>query len=409
MTVAIQSNSPYPVPLKKNGLIESYKENSPTHVIPQKTIDLEVASLLKRIESTPGFDPTVKFDAKKHIIFKEEYCSPEVTKQFTLKDLKITKTHVPPLSDFGAAFPFPLISEEAVNIMLWEGFQPHVLEKWARLPNLATGANRLDFHIGGHARSEAPFSWAFFNSPELSEIVSKFCGFKARPLYNSEVCHFNVSLATEDPEIAATYPKTKEEIDAILAKQDAGDGDAIPSSLGLHYDSSSLALVIMMDLPKEAVGGQTTIVTGDEKSRRVPEPTIGSATIIQGRVLKHLASKPVTNHNRITCVAGMAIAPPILDNTALTSVKPSVMSRARYDTFYSDWTTYRFENLELRLKYLREKLVKRYEDGEKFNQEEVIGWCEEMEEYLHKTWDEMEAVHNPPYPSKHFSTPYDEY
>ncbi|GME79552.1 unnamed protein product [Ambrosiozyma monospora] len=273
MTVAIQTNPPYPKVLKQNGLIETYKDNNPNHVIPQKTLDLEIAALRKKIESTPGFNPHVKFDPKKHIVFKEEYWSPKVTPQYTLDDLKITKTHIPPLSDFGAAFPFPLISEEAVNIMLWEGLQPHVLEKWGRLPNLATGTNRLDFHIGGHAKDEAPFSWAFFQSPELSEIVSKFCGFKARPLYNSEVCHFNVSLATEDPEIVVKYPKTKEEIDAIIAKQDAGDGDDIPSTLGLHYDSSSLALVIMMDLPKEAVGGQTTIVTGDEKTRRVPEPT----------------------------------------------------------------------------------------------------------------------------------------
>ncbi|GME79553.1 unnamed protein product [Ambrosiozyma monospora] len=42
--------------------------------------------------------------------------------------------------------------------------------------------------------------------------------------------------------------------------------------------------------------------------------------------LKHLTSKPVTNHNRITCVAGIPIAPLILDNTDLTSVKLSVLS-----------------------------------------------------------------------------------
>lgn len=406
MTV-LSSQYPYPTVFGSNGLVESYKEFAPTHAIPEKTRKNEIQSVLNRITSTPGFDPTMNFDPSKHLIFDPK--SYDTTKTFTLSELNINKTHVPKVTDFGAAYPFPLLSEEAVNMILYEAMQSHIIDKYARLPNLATNATRLDFHIGGHAAEDAPFTKAVVNSPEIAEIVSTFFGTPMEPIYNSETAHMNVSLATMDDEESKAYPQTESEIKEMLAKQDAGDGDEIPSSLGLHYDSTTVALVIMMDLPEEAVGGQTTILTGNEKTVRVPEPKIGYATMIQGRVLKHLASKPVTNHNRITFVNGFAAAgAEKLDNTALTSTKPSVLPRARFDLFYKDWVDYKFRRLEAHLKYVREKVVEDYEAGKGFNQEAFVGKCMYIEEYFRKCYDEMECVNNPPYPPPHFKIPYED-
>ncbi|GMM32050.1 hypothetical protein DAMA08_047950 [Martiniozyma asiatica (nom. inval.)] len=407
VTVESPYNSAFPIPLRENGLVTDYKEFAPNHAIPQSTKDNEITALLNKITSKPGFDPNMKFDASKHVIFKPEYF--KSTKQFTLDELKITKTHVPKVSNFGAAFPFPLISQEAVDMLLYEAFKPEIIDKFARLPNLATGATRLDFHIGGHARDDAPFSEAVCRSPEIAKIVSTFFGKDLESIYNSEVAHLNVSLATSDPQEQMAYPQTPEEIQSLLEKQDCGDGDSIPSSLGLHYDSTTVALVIMLDLPEEAVGGQTTIVTGDEKSARVPEPKVGYGTLIQGRVLKHLASKPVTNHNRISFVCGFAVAgPEMLDNTALTSTKPSVLPRARFDLFYRDWAEYRLKKLEQHMKFIREGVVENYKKGKGFDQEAFVEKCVEMEKYLNDTYYEMESVHNPPYPAAIFKKPYGE-
>ena len=403
MTIAIQS--PYPNVSADKGHVERYKEFAPDHKVPQKTRDLEIKAMLERITSGPNFDPHLQFDPKKHIVFNPE--SYKSTKQFTLKDLNITKTHVPVVTEFGAAFPFPLLSEEAVNMLMYEAFQPDVIEKYARLPNLATNATRLDFHIGGHAEYTGPFSNAVVRSPEIAEIVSTFFGTPMSAIYNSECSHLNVSLATMDEEEKMSYPQTEEEIKKQFENQDAGDGDEIPSTLGLHYDSTTVALVIMLDLPEEAIGGQTTIITGDEKTVRVPEPKTGYATLIQGRVLKHLASKPVTNHNRITLVNGYAVAgPEKLDNAALTSTKPSVLPRARFDLFYRDWVDYKFKNLEAHLKYLREEVDKDFQAGKGFDQEKFVEQCMNVENYVRKCYDEMECVNNPPYPAPHFKTPY---
>jgi hypothetical protein len=405
--MTVLSQYPYPTVSASNGHIETYKEFSPTHVVPTETRISEIQNLLNRITSDPKFDPNLKFDPLKHIIFKPDYY--DKTKTFTLKDLQIFKTHVPKVTDFGAAFPFPLLSNEAVNMLLYEALQPEVIDKFARLPNLATNATRLDFHVGGHANTHGRFTKGVVDSPEIAEIVSKFFGTPMSVIYNSETAHLNVSLATLNPEEILKYPQSEEEINEKLAQQDAGDGDAIPSTLGLHYDSTTVALVIMLDLPEDAVGGQTTIVTGDERVVRVPEPKVGYATLIQGRVLKHLASKPVTNHNRITLVNGYAVSgPELLDNTALTSTKPSVLPRCRFDLFYRDWVDYKFTHLIDHLEYIKQEVINDYEQGNGFDQESFVSKCMNIEHYVKKCYDEMECVNNPPYPAAHFKTPYNE-
>lgn len=405
MTIGIETL--YPNPLKSNGLVESYKTHCEDYKVPQKTLDSEIKAFVSEIESTPGFDPTTKFDAKKHIIFDAD--SYKTTKTYSLSELEIEKTHVQPLNDFGAAFPFKLLSKEAVNMLLWEALQPQVIDGYARLPNLATGATRLDFHIGGHFK-HAPFTEALAKSDELAEIVSNFVGHKMKPVWEMDLVHINVSLATNDlEEQMQNYPQTQEEIDYELKRQDAGDGQDIPSTLGVHYDSISVPLVIMLDLPEEAQGGQTTVITGNNKATRVPEPPIGSGTLIQGRVLRHLASKPVTNHNRISFVLSYATGVEgELDNCVTTSLKPSVLPKNEFNKFYKDWVEYKFAKLEGHLRKIRESVVQNYESGKGFEQEAFVEKCMNIENYVHDIYKEMECVENLPYPPPHFNIPYSE-
>ncbi|GMF60442.1 unnamed protein product [[Candida] boidinii] len=108
--------SDYPLPLSENGLAVEYLTGNHSHDIPTETYDNEVKALLKKLESKPGFDKNLKFDPKKHIIFKEEDF--DKVKTFTLQDLKIEKTHCKTHSDFGATFPFPLINQEACDMLI---------------------------------------------------------------------------------------------------------------------------------------------------------------------------------------------------------------------------------------------------------------------------------------------------
>ncbi|ODV83669.1 hypothetical protein CANARDRAFT_202714 [[Candida] arabinofermentans NRRL YB-2248] len=385
-----------------------YKTGSHSYDIPKKTRELEIAALLAKLEAKPTFNPNLKFDPKKHIIFSDEKF--EGTKTVTLQEIGINKTRTAPVCDFAAAYPFPLISQECADMLLWELFQPDVIDKWARLTNagLSKGATRLDFHVGAHCRMKAKFSHDFYNSPELSAIVSKVVGFKVSNIYDSEVGHTNVSLASLDPEEARSKLSAASMIEEYKS-QNEKKGHEIPSTLGLHYDSVTFALVVMLDLGEGAVGGETGIITGDDKVFRVPDPKVGYATLIQGMVLRHVATKPVSNSNRITGVCGFQSAgPEILDNCRITSTKPSVLPRMPYNQFYRDWFDFRFKNLANHLKYQREQVMERFEKGEEFDQLAMIDICKNMEKYLHDSWKEMEAVHNPPYPPPEFQMPYDQ-
>lgn len=397
----------YPVPLKKNGLVEDYKQFSPNHKIPQQTINSEVKSLLNTIKETPGFNPNVKFDPKKHIIFSPD--SYTTTKRYRLDELKINKTHTKPINNFGAVFPFKIINKEAVNMLLWEAFQPEVLEAHGRVPNAKYGTTRLDLHVGDHFK-EAPFTTAFAKSKEITEIVSTFVGYPLQPVWDMDFVHINVSLASNDPiEQRENYPQTQEEIDALLSKQDSSNGEKIPTTTGVHYDSITVPLVIMLDLPEDAQGGQTTIITGDELATRIPDPPIGSGTLIQGRVLRHLATKPVTNHNRISMILSFATGVPgELDNCVLTSIKSSVLPRNMFDKFYRDWASYKFHKLAKHLALIREQIDINYQQKKGFDQESFVENCLKIETYIKGIYEEMECVSNSPYPPRLFSIPYQE-
>ncbi|KAH3661444.1 hypothetical protein OGAPHI_006851 [Ogataea philodendri] len=396
---------PYPHPKKELGHAINYLTGNHDYDIPEKTKMDELATLRARLETKPSFNPNLKFDPKKHFVFKDEYY--ETVKQFSLSDLNIKKTRVKPVSDFAAAYPFPLLSPEAVDMVLWEAVRPDIVEKYGRLPNLAKSATRLDFHIGGHCSRQGPFTQAMLTSPILYKIIEGFCKVKVKALFSAG--HFNFSLASNDPEEILRTEKSKDEQFRIYEAQSKEGGDEIPSSLGLHYDSSSFALVIMMDMGDDAVGGETGIVTGDDKFVRVPDPKVGYATLIQGMVLKHVATKPISNSNRITAVGGYCVSgPEMLDNILLTSVKPSILPRNNYDEFYNDWAQFRLKNLEEHIGFYRKKLMKAADEGKTFNQLSFIKRCREMERYLVKCWDEMEAYNNPPFPPAEFSTPYSE-
>ncbi|GME72587.1 unnamed protein product [[Candida] boidinii] len=402
--------SQYPVPLPENGLLLEYATGNQSLRVPETTVENEISALIKKIESKPGFDKNILFDPKKHLIFKDEYF--ETTKKFTLDDLKITKTHCQPQSKFGATFPFPLITQEACDMLLYESIQEKILEKYARQPNpsFSKDATGLDFHVCGHIH-DSPFTKSFWRCKDVHNIFSKFYGVPVTTMYDGDVGHLNISLASLNND--AAQGKSKEELKLEMEKQNEKQnkegGDQIPSVLGFHYDSVDFVCVIMLDCGDDMIGGETGIITGDEKTVRIPDPKVGHCTLMQGRVIRHVATKPLTNSNRITLVSGFVPSEvETLDNSVLTTIKPSVLPRTIHDENYSSWFEYRFKRMEAYMKLYRETIVERLNNGEHFDQEEAVRKCKKLELYLRNSWCELEVVSNNPYPPPHFLTPYAE-
>ena len=358
-----------------------------SYSIPQETIDNEIKDLLKNLELVPDFNPHQPFDPKKHRIYRDDKF--DDIKRFTLEELDIKKTHVEPISDIAVTNPFPLFTEEACSIMKWEAFQTECLTKYGRLPKFAKGNTRLDLQVCGYI-DRAPFTKSALTHPETQRIINKIANVDLKIMFDYEICHINSSL------IDGRYP--------VGAK--LGEESDLSTVYDWHYDSNSVVLVLMLSTSDDMIGGKTGLKDGNENIVLINEPKIGYASLLQGRVIKHVATKPITNHERISAVVGyVPEAIDLPDTTVLTSFKASNLPRTIHDEYYPQWVDYRFKRIEQMLQYKRQNIMDNV-GKQHFDQKDVIDFCHDIEQYLSKTYNEFELVDTNEYPPPIYSVPY---
>ena len=79
----------------------------------------------------------------------------------------------------------------------------------------------------------------------------------------------------------------------------------------------------------------------------VPSPTKGSANVLQGRLIEHIAPSPVGMSERITMVTSYRAKSPMMkDTSVLSTVKPEVNYGSRYNQFYGEWIDYRIKLMQ---------------------------------------------------------------
>ena len=371
--------------------------------IPQLTIDTEIAGLVAEIESKPGFNKDQPFDPEKHIIFSDEAF--EDVKKYTLSELGINKTHCPPLLDLAGTNPFPLFSEEATDIMKWEIFHnPNLLKDFGRVTCSGNAISPgRDVQVTGFI-NRTNFTYSAMSHPKTRSIFNKIAGMNVTIPHDFSMGHVNASLA---PIVHGKIKtETPEELERLRKKQDSCAKD-IPGTVNWHYDSPPLVLVLMLSAPETMIGGETAIKSGDESVYRIPNPKVGHATFLQGRVVKHMGTKPLNTCNRISYVLDFIPEDPeVYDSSVCTSLRPLAGATYTNDKFYPNWIKYRFERMEQRLGLFRDRVVQAYNTGQKFEQSNAIEFCKEIEKYLRGTWQEFELVNDETFPPPLYSIPY---
>lgn len=380
-----------------NMLTEEVLNGSPSYNIPQETINNEIASLLEKLESQPGFNPHQEFDPAVHILYQDSDF--EKIRKLTFDDLDIPKTQVPPISDIAISDPFPLFTEEACDIMKWEAFQRKNVEKYGKLPKMSTGATSIDVQVCGYTNN-SPFTVAAWKHPKTQEIIDKFAGIKLKIMFDYEIAHINASLIDSKKPIGYEVEKPK-------SNGAKGEDKAV---FNWHYDSNSFTVVLMLSTNENMQGGKTGLKNGNEETVYVDGPKIGYANVLQGRVIKHIATKPTTNDERISSIVGYVPKDlDVPDTTVLTTFRPSVAPRSIHNEYYPQWMEYRFKRIEERLAKKRQELMKKLANGERFQQLEVVDFCKDISDYLTTSWNEFEAVvENEIFPPPLFSIPYKE-
>ncbi|KAL9584558.1 MAG: hypothetical protein Q9212_002049 [Teloschistes hypoglaucus] len=263
------------------------------------------------------------FDPKKHL----QYEAP--AKIHTMQDLGLPEgTGVSPVA---VSEPFRLFATEAVHRMRQEVLQKEVWD------NCQYSSNLAQCQLRGFASQWAPFVYDTWKNPETLSIISKIAGVDLVTEMDFEIAHINISVKSEE--------QKDEEVQVVSDKQAFDDDEGIA---GCPWE--------------------------DDK------PIVqGSAVVLQGRHIEHQALRAIGTTERITMVTSFRPRCPNLpDDTVLTTVRPI----SDLTELYSQYTEYRLEILEERLRKQLRALRDNRRTGKKFNVEAMKYFFGEQEKFL---------------------------
>ncbi|RDL34622.1 Uncharacterized protein BP5553_07750 [Venustampulla echinocandica] len=260
------------------------------------------------------------FDPSKHLTFEEP------TYVHSMEDIGFTaSTGVSPMA---VSEPFHLFSEEAVNIMRSEIFNPVVQEKYSHTSDIAPKQLR------GYAPQHAKFIFQAWTNPETLSIISKIAGIELVPQMDYEIGHVNMS---------------------VPRKQSAGGNNVTPPDddggaiVGWHRDSYPFVCVLMMSDTTGMIGGETALRTGTGEIKKVRGPQKGYAVVLQGRYIDHQALAAFGGQERITMVTSFRPrSPHVRDDTVLSTVRPI----SNLSDLYGQTIQYQLENAETRIRQM---------------------------------------------------------
>ncbi|KAM0426507.1 hypothetical protein ACHAPT_008198 [Fusarium lateritium] len=282
----------------------------PSKQLPQSLID---GSKLAKKES---------WNAEKHLAFQPP------SKILTMKEIGLEGHGISPNA---CSEPFPLFSKEAIKQMRGEIFSETVLDKCQYASTF--NANM----VRGMGHELAPFTYDAWHSPETLAKISQVAGVEVVPAFDFDIANINISVS-DDKNTEVSIGENK--------LRDGADNDNL-SSVAWHYDSFPFVCVVMMSDCTGMVGGETAVRKPNGDVIKVRGPSTGTAVILQGRYIEHQALKALGGRERITMVTSLRPKSPFVrDESVLTGVR----GISNLDELYHQYTEYRLEILEERLR-----------------------------------------------------------
>ncbi|OBA22148.1 hypothetical protein METBIDRAFT_77619 [Metschnikowia bicuspidata var. bicuspidata NRRL YB-4993] len=370
--------------------------------ISEDTYERCLAGTFAALSARLGQPHAVSFDPLVHLKYYSQGPAEQHkynhTRRITMEELGLTsKTQISPV---GVSDPFPLFTDEAVDIMRWEILHRDTFLANARLSYNSTSG--LDCAMRGYVSDgrtvHTPFTHAAWTHPETMQLISTMAGVDLQVVMDHEIAHVNVGIT--DPHTAARqrslheaeqrerlFRGTQKDADAD-APGPAGDAE-IPAIVGWHHDAYPFVCVLMLSDTTDMVGGETYLRMGDGQLARVAGPQKGHAAVLQGRLIRHLAPKPVGATERITMVTSYRARDAAQhDGSVLGTVKPEINYGSKYSDFYRQWVGYRAEVIKARL----DRLTASMGHGTVFDKAAATAGLQDIEAYLAATYTEMEVT-----------------
>ncbi|KAL1853684.1 hypothetical protein Plec18167_005108 [Paecilomyces lecythidis] len=321
------------------------KATRPTNKLPQSLIDNA------KIPKKESFDP------KKHLAFEPP------SRIYSMEEIGLAGAGISPNA---ASEPFPLFTAEAIRQIRAEVFDEKVLEHC----QYASTFNKNMIRGMGHAR--APFTYDAWKSPEVIAKISQVAGIDLVPSIDFEIANINVSINGQ------TIPLIQDE-DGPLCSDD------LPA-VAWHYDSFPFVCVTMLSDCTGMVGGETAIRKPNGEIMKVRGPAEGTAVVLQGRYIEHQALKALGGRERISMVTCFRPKSPFVkDETVLVGVRPI----SDLSELYTQYTEYRLEVLEERIRARLKGERQRQIAQQPFNIPDVREFLQEQKEFLDSMLEEI--------------------
>ncbi|MCJ1295999.1 hypothetical protein MMC34_007564 [Xylographa carneopallida] len=306
-----------------------------------------------------------EFDPKKHIDFTPP------TKTYTMGDLSLPEdTGVSP---FAVSEPFRLFTAEAIHRMRAEVLSKEVWESCQYSSNLA------QCQLRGFAPQFAPFIYDTWKNPETLAIVSKIAGIDLVTEMDFEIGHINISVKSEkqrEEELRAYAEKASTEADEGIAGCPWEDDKPI---VDWHTDSYPFVCVTMLSDCTNMIGGETALRTGTGDILKVRGPQMGCAVVLQGRYIEHQALRALGTAERITMVTSFRPrCPDLRDDTVLTTVR----AISNLSELYFQFSEYRLEILEERIRNQLRSLRETKRSGKKLDTQKLKRFLHDQERFL---------------------------
>ncbi|KAL8808348.1 MAG: hypothetical protein Q9182_000168 [Xanthomendoza sp. 2 TL-2023] len=319
------------------------------------------------IEAIPSHEvATGDFNPTEHI----QYEPP--ARVHTMKDLSLPEnTGISPVA---VSEPFRLFTTEAVHRMRAEVLSKDVWD------NCKYSSNLAQCQLRGFAAQYAPFVYDTWKNPETLSIISKIAGVELITEMDFEIAHINISVKSEQ--------QKTEEVAAFVEKQAFDEDEGIAGCpweddhkpiVDWHTDSYPFVCVTMLSNCESMIGGETALKTGTGEIVKVRGPQMGCAVILQGRYIEHQALRALGTTERITMVTSFRPRCPNLpDDTVLTTVRPI----SNLSELYSQYSEYRLDILEERVRNQLRVLRENKRGGKKINVKALKGFMREQERFL---------------------------
>ncbi|KAL8655698.1 MAG: hypothetical protein Q9210_000720 [Variospora velana] len=308
---------------------------------------------------------TGDFTPEKHI----QYEPP--SKVHTMKDLNLPEnTGISPIA---VSEPFRLFSTGAIHRMRAEVLSKDVWD------NCQYSSNLAQCQLRGFAAKYAPFVYDTWKHPETLAIISKIAGVELVTEMDFEIAHINISVKSDK--------QREEEVQAFVEKKAFDEDEGIAGCpwednkpiVDWHTDSYPFVCVTMLSDCTSMIGGETALKTGNGEIVKVRGPQMGCAVVLQGRYIEHQALRALGTTERITMVTSFRPRCPNLpDDTVLTTVRPI----SNLSELYSQYSEYRLEILEERVRAQLRGFRENKRDGKKINVKAMKDFIARQEDFL---------------------------